>query len=246
VLGDATRTAAIGMYGRSPQWAELVQTYILFGDPALQIGIGANPPRILRTLPTAGAKDVAVDQPIQLFFSKDINVSTFSMIGSASTPFTATWSNNDTVVTLDHKPFLAGTVYNFTVTAKDEGGTGFGPDELVFTTAFDFPPSGIIRPEPGNVLVITFNEPVITATVQYAITPKLNGHLEWRSNTEAVFHHDPFPDGQLKYIFSILYVEDLIGNPRRNCPKMIFNVTDGAITILTVCSGRTYLPIVSK
>ena len=38
-LGPATTAAKVSAYADSPFWAELIMTYVLFGDPATQVGL---------------------------------------------------------------------------------------------------------------------------------------------------------------------------------------------------------------
>jgi hypothetical protein len=42
-LGEGTTTAKLRTYAQSSAWAELVRTYMLFGDPATELNLPAQP-----------------------------------------------------------------------------------------------------------------------------------------------------------------------------------------------------------
>ena len=44
-LGEATTAAKYEIYGSSTAWSELVETYILFGDPYTQLGAPIDAPK---------------------------------------------------------------------------------------------------------------------------------------------------------------------------------------------------------
>ncbi|TEU18838.1 MAG: hypothetical protein E3J21_05100, partial [Anaerolineales bacterium] len=75
-LGEATTVAKIAAFNQYSLWADLVETFVLFGDPATQLGIPTNYPYVESTTPADGASDVPIDQDIQIVFSKPMSPTT--------------------------------------------------------------------------------------------------------------------------------------------------------------------------
>lgn len=142
VLGAATSAAKIAAYNQNSAWGELVQTFVLFGDPATPF----NYPYVESTTPSDGASGVPVDREIQIVFNKPMSTTTVVLGGEGTLglPFTPTWSAGDTVVTYAHPDFRgcsSGQTFTFTISGQDQFGSplGFGvvPSTWSFTVSND-------------------------------------------------------------------------------------------------------------
>jgi len=141
-LGVATTAAKIAMYDQQSSWSELIQTFVLFGDPATQVGIPTNYPYVESTTPIDGAKDVPLDQDIHIVFSKPISPTTVSLSGPGTVGlvFTPTWQAENTVLSYAHTDFDYNQTLTFTISGQDKLGNGLGsgpvPSTWSFTTPF--------------------------------------------------------------------------------------------------------------
>ncbi len=52
--GRPTTAAKIEVYGDNGFWGDLVETFVLFGDPATELGLAPNYPYLLSTSPADG------------------------------------------------------------------------------------------------------------------------------------------------------------------------------------------------
>jgi len=141
VLGAATSVAKIAAYNQNSGWGELVQTFVLFGDPATPF----NYPYVESTTPSDGASGVPVDREIQIVFNKPMSTTTVVLGGEGTLglPFTPTWSAGDTVVTYAHPDFdfSYGQTFTFTISGQDQFGSPLGigvvPSAWSFTVSYN-------------------------------------------------------------------------------------------------------------
>jgi hypothetical protein len=156
-LGAATTAAKVATYGHSISWRELVETFVLFGDPATQLGLPTNYPYVESTTPIDGASDVDLDQEIQIIFSKPMSPTTvlLSGPGTAGVAFTPTWSAGDTVLSYAHTGFDYNQTLTFTISGQDRLGTGLGSGPVPNTWSFrtPFAPTGVPISGPATGVV---------------------------------------------------------------------------------------------
>jgi hypothetical protein len=248
-LGAATTAAKLATYAQSSFWGELVDTYLLFGDPATQLAASPNLPYIKAITPAHGVHDVALDQAIQVVFSKPIDPQSLTLeSGAASVSFTPAWNGDFTAVSLLHTGFNAATEYELLLYGQDQHGNrlraGPVPNPWSFSTTTDSAPPGASIMAPGNEdgavlatapIIATFSEPVRTESVTYSIIPYLHGSLHWESTAQrVVFVHDRFQTGQI-YTFSLLTATDRAGNRLPGAASLSFTVEE---------TGYTHLPLV--
>jgi hypothetical protein len=171
-LGQATTEAKFAAYS-TPGGVDLAQTFVLFGDPAMRLGI---PPYVESTTPSAGAVDVAFNQPIQITFSKSMNPASvvLSGPGAAGLSVTPGWNAERTLLTYQHTPFPEGRTLSFTIQGEDDSGVSLGagpvPTTWSFTTltapdavAISGPPTGYVQQDyafTAGVLPITTTLPL--------------------------------------------------------------------------------------
>jgi hypothetical protein len=182
-LGAATMAAKIAASENS-LWNELIETFVLFGDPATPLGIPTNYPYVESTTPVNGATDVPLDQEIQIVFSKPMSPTTvlLSGPGTAGLVLTPTWSAENTVLNYAHTGFDYNQTLTFTINGQDRLGNALGsrpvPSTWSFRTPFaptDVPIGG---PATGVVQVdYTFNATVtpINATPPFTYTWEATG-----------------------------------------------------------------------
>jgi hypothetical protein len=163
-LGAATTAAKI----QSSSWSDLIKTFVLFGDPATQLGIPTNYPYVESTTPADGASDVPIDQDIEIVFSKPMNPATvvLSGPGTAGVNFTPTWSANNTVLNYAHTDFGYDETRAFTISGQDNLdnplGTGSVPSTWSFTTLIPWPTDVVISGPTTGVTETTY---IFTADV---------------------------------------------------------------------------------
>ena len=116
----------------------MVETFVLFGDPAMQLGLPPNYPYVESTTPADQAAGVSLNQNIQVTFSKPMSPTTVSLVSSGAASFTPTWNLDFTQVTYTHPNFEMGQTLVFTVTGQDNLenllGTGSVSNPWSFTT----------------------------------------------------------------------------------------------------------------
>jgi len=191
-LGAATTAAKIATYAQSSFWGELVETFVLFGDPATQLGIPTNYPYVESITPTDGADDVPVDQDLQIVFSKPMDAATVVLGGEGATGlvFTPTWSAGNTVVDYAHTDFGYGQALTFTISGQDKLGNPLGPGLVPRTWSFVTMPANsmetvaISGPTTGVVQVdYTFDAAVSPITATLPIT------YVWQATDQAPATH---------------------------------------------------------
>ncbi|MDY7077081.1 MAG: C25 family cysteine peptidase [Chloroflexota bacterium] len=251
-LGAATVAAGIATYGQNSSWGELVETFVLFGDPVTQLGIPTNYPYVESTIPAHVASGVPIDQEIQIVFNKPMVTTTVTLGGEGTLglPFTPTWSAENTVLNYTHLNFGHGETLTFTISGQDRLGNpvgdGLAPSTWALTVTDDeVPPSGIIGVEVGGLtsipvdasLYITFTEPVRTDSVAYTIVPSVPGWLFWSPSGEvARFDHVDFQEEEA-YTFTVATAKDVAGNELAEPLEQVFT---------TRGTHLVYLPVVLR
>jgi hypothetical protein len=232
---------------------ELVETYILFGDPATQAILPTNFPYVEDTSPANGAQNIAIDQSIQITFSKPIDVATVVLGGSgaAGRTFTPTWNPEHTIVTLAHSGFTRGLSYQLSVTAKDEAGIALGegtvPSAWNFTTSNDATPPTLTIDDPviagaSFTIQLHFSEPMRPQSVVVTIEPEAGEGLgvEWSDDgmtaTVSLAGAAQLQSGQ-EYILRVTAGKDLAGNALAAPVEKTFTFT---------ATRQLYLPNASK
>ncbi len=226
-LGVSTTAAKLATYAQGSLWWELVETYVLFGDPATRLGIPVPHPFARSTSPRHQAVDVVLDQPVQIVFSRPMDISTVQIQGAgvAGLALTPTWNDDHTRVSYRHQNFLPGRTYELTVQGSDtEGhliGPGDAPNPWRFSTTSDGqPPTASVRIAGGSSgaalvrspIALTFSEAVRPDSVVYTIVPPVQGELRWVDDARtALFLHAGFQVGQT-YTFTLATAKDLAGN----------------------------------
>jgi hypothetical protein len=227
VLGAVTTAAKIAVYSQNNSWDELVQTFVLFGDPALFLGFPADYPFVKSTLAANGAVGVPIDQAIQINYNRPMDTTSVTLLDEdmLAYPFTPTWSATYTLVTYAHPEFAHGQTLTFTTSGQDQQGASLGPGPVPTTWSFtvtddDVPPDGVVGLEGGRLaevaldasIIITFTEPMRTHTVAYSSEPPVSGGLSWdASDTIARFYHASFAQDS-PYTFTVTAARDIAGN----------------------------------
>ncbi|MDM8528375.1 C25 family cysteine peptidase [Anaerolineales bacterium HSG24] len=123
-LGEATNQAKLDAYGQNEFWKELVETFILFGDPTMTIGLPTNNPYLTETYPADGATQVSNTSPITVSFYKPVVTSSVKLLEKGvELNIPVTWNEDGNVVTFhSDQPFEYGQTVQLTVEAKDSIG----------------------------------------------------------------------------------------------------------------------------
>jgi hypothetical protein len=147
-LGAATTTAKIKMYSQHGFWGELVETFVLFGDPAMPIGVTGNYPYVTSTTPASGATMVRPGQSIQVRFFKHMDASTvqLTVTGPGVPAFSPTWNADGTAVTFNHAGFLPGASYTAVIQGQDRLGQPLGAGTAPSTWTFSVAASELFLP----------------------------------------------------------------------------------------------------
>lgn len=252
VLGVATAAAKIAAYDQNVAWGELVQTFVLFGDPAQFLGFPAAYPYVQSTLPENGATGVPIDAALQVRFNRPMQPGsvTLDAQGLVSLPVTPTWSADNTWVTYAHPLFDHGQALTLTVSGQDQQGQSLGLGPVPRTWSFSVtddsvPPAGVIGVEGGRLsevplnaaLIVTFTEPMRADSLLYSSLPALSGGFVWDAAGQvARFHHAGFV-GDTPYTFTVSAARDLAGNPLLGPLQVAFR---------TQKLFLTYLPLTLK
>lgn len=147
-LGAATTVARIKTYTHSPERAALVHTFVLFGDPAQELGIPdkirpadpADPPFVRILDPADGARDVALNAALHVTFSTPMDPQTVVLHGpkDAGLTFNAAWNADYTQVSFTHTGLAYNTHYTFAIHGRDQAGNALdasrGPRSWSLTT----------------------------------------------------------------------------------------------------------------
>ncbi|MDO9537858.1 MAG: Ig-like domain-containing protein, partial [Thermoplasmata archaeon] len=194
------------------------------------------PPTITLTNPANGATDIALTATVVVTFSEAMITSSVMFTCSPDpTSWSVVWSVGNTVATYSYVGgFYENTVYTFEITAgTDIAGNdltaGAVPNPWTFTTIgapiiVDTNPAegmaGIALTAP---IVVTFSEPMNTASVTYTCVPAVTGwSVVWSAgNTVATYSHTGAFVENIVYTFNITAGIDatgiaLIAGPRSN------------------------------
>jgi hypothetical protein len=247
-MGTATTAAKISTYGLNNFWGEMVETFVLFGDPAVQLGLPTNYPYVKSTTPANGASKVPLDQDIQIVFNKPMSPTTVVLSGPGTTGlvFTPTWSADYTLLNFDHTDFDESEMRTFTVEGQDKLGnslrTGPVPNLWSFTTV-------VLRPNDVTIIGSTAG---ITQT-QYTFVADLSPNTatqpityEWQATGQAPTTH---PGGGL--IDTVNFTWYVTGTQAITVTATnTYGIVTGThvITISDILPGANtvYLPIVIK
>lgn len=156
-LGAATTQAKVATYAQSSIWGELVETFVLFGDPATQLALRPNFPYLKQTTPADNASLVPVDQDLQIAFSKPMNPALVILDETAGIPFSPTWDDHNTLLTYSHPGLAYGQTFTFTISGQDGLGNPLGegpaPSTWSFTTTPSIAPGAIALYGPATGVV---------------------------------------------------------------------------------------------
>jgi hypothetical protein len=167
-LGVATTAAKIATYDQNSSWSELIETFVLFGDPATPLGIPANYPYVESTTPINEASDVDLDQEIQIVFSKPMSPTTVLLSGPGTTGVVfapPTWSAGDTVLSYAHTGFDYNQTLTFTISGQDRLGNGLGSGPVPSTWSFRTPFAPTDVPISGPATGVVHTSYTFNATV---------------------------------------------------------------------------------
>ncbi|MBV7333619.1 Ig-like domain-containing protein [Chloroflexi bacterium TSY] len=251
-LGQSTTFAKLSVYAQSSFWGDLVETFVLFGDPATKIGIPTNYPYVKSTRPSDGASDVPYDQEIEIMFSKPMNPDTVLLDVSGGLEITASWNIDNTIVRYEHSGLDAGATMLLTVEGYDRIdtplGTGLVPSPWSFTVTGDrTAPRATIRVDDGTAtdvkldssIIISFTEPMRTNSVAYTIVPDIAGELSWDDEgRKATFSHtSPYLAAQ-DYTVTVSAGQDIAGNALATPLELTFVTKEQTKSV--------YLPVMLK
>ncbi len=244
-LGRATTQAKIAAYNQNPfSWGELVEIFVLFGDPAQEPHI-PNYPVVESTTPPNGATNVSLDQDVQIVFSKSMNPTTVQLSGSGTSGLsTPNWNADYTMLTYDQNHFNDGETLNFTIEGQDNTGNDLGPgpapNPWSFTTIYLSPGDvTIIGPTKGiTQTAYSFTANVSPGTVVQPIT------YEWQATNQApVTHTGGGLSDTISFTWSTTGTQTIsvtVTNAHGTASD------DHAITIGDTASNVVFLPMVVK
>ncbi len=214
-MGQSTNAAQLRLYGDSTLWGELVKTYILFGDPAMKVGITNNAPYIKSVYPANVATSFSIEGDIKVVFNKEMDPSKVKLTSNLSTVFTPTWSVFTTTVTFAHANFEHGQTINLTISGQDPLGNALKTDcaptnctanSWSFTTIA----GGIVAVKPdapstlaytdtkGISTLLEFPSGAVTKTTEFLLTVDEG---QWPTN-EPSFANRSFNLRDLAYLLS--------------------------------------------
>ena len=164
------------------------------------------PPTILWTQPADGAYNVPLDQPIKIKFSNPMDpVSTFVSIRPSIMTDPMTWTENYTNLTISHLMFNECTVYEITVSGRDQQGVslvpGPVPNPWSFTTAgacavilSTDPPDGAVNVPFDKPMTVVFSDSINASSLLVNIVPFIPLAQTWYDNNHRVVltHANPF------------------------------------------------------
>lgn len=251
-LGAATTAAKVTTQAQSSFWADLTQSYILFGDPATPLGIPPNAPYVRTTTPADGAVDVPLDAPIMLTFHKPVDPATVTLraTNDSALAFHPSWNKEQTIVRFTHDQFSLGQRYTFAVAGQDKQGNALRPGPMPLPWSFTVTTDGItpvatLAVPGGNSEAVTtmggilllFSEPVRPDSVRYTISPWVEGRFQWQADAQqAFFSHNRLTVGQ-RYTFTLDSALDRVGNELAQPISLSLNVIE---------TDYVYLPYVQN
>jgi hypothetical protein len=141
-LGSAIVVAQMNLYKnyQDDTVKDLIQTYLLFGDPAMKIGIDQtdNAPYVTRVYPSNGLVNQPTDVQITISFNKGMVTNTVQLTTVPATSFTPEWNSDYTKVTFSHSGLAYGQPVTLTIQGQDNRGNSLrndcAPDKCKATT----------------------------------------------------------------------------------------------------------------
>jgi parallel beta-helix repeat protein len=186
------------------------------------------PPEIIATSPMNNSYSIPLSAHVIVSFNEAMDNTTVTFICNPNPGgWSVSWSGGNTVATYSHNSFTENTNYTFRITGgKDAAGNKLiastVPNPWVFSTLDNSPPTiiattpvnGTIDVELDAKIVVTFSEPMNTASVTHTCSPDPGGWvITWgKSSTRATFTHNSF-NSTTKYTFQVTSGKDLSGNP---------------------------------
>ncbi|MCP4514996.1 MAG: hypothetical protein GY824_07190, partial [Delftia sp.] len=135
-LGAATTAAKVAAYSQSSFWGEMVETFVLFGDPATPLGLPVNYPYLKSVFPADGATNVPVDQDLLIMFSKPMHTASLN-----DARFSPTWNADRTIVNYTHPNLPYSRTLTFTLYGQDKLGNPLIPGLVPSTWSFSTAPA---------------------------------------------------------------------------------------------------------
>ncbi|MDM8532559.1 C25 family cysteine peptidase [Anaerolineales bacterium HSG25] len=142
-IGQAADEAKLALYGKNQDWKTLVQTFILFGDPAMPLGVATNYPYVDYTYPESGTTGISLDENIEVSFSKPVLRESvkIEVQGATNLTFTPEWDNDDKfveyTVSTTSRNFVASQTITVTISgATDKLGNQMGVGSVPSTWSF--------------------------------------------------------------------------------------------------------------
>ncbi len=214
-------------------WASLLTATVLAllvstWSPAMGAGGPPGPtanPYIVYTWPADGATGVDPMMNIFLEFNSSMNTSSVTVTIIPAIALTPEWYG-DTAVNFTHTtPFASCTLFWIRVNGTDLSGAplvpGPVPNPWTFTTACPNPFIVATDPSDGAAgvplsanIVVTFSNPMDTATVVWTISPALTLTSSWNSPTDTILtlsHTTPFA-------FCTVYTLEIAGQDKSGLP----------------------------
>jgi hypothetical protein len=246
-FGAATAAAKIEAYGVSTAWQELVETYVLFGDPASKLAIPPVLPYMIEAKPVDGATGVPIDPTVEIRFNKPILPAAFQLLlAGQPQPVDAAWNEANTAVSLKGLRLDHNQTYRFAVAATDASGRALGNGPIAnpwsFTVSDDTSPPAVemtvVAGSPEQALTtipiqLGFSEPVRPDSVRIVSTPEIEGTIFWLDAATGLFYHRGMRANQ-RYT---LAVEDAVDTAGNHMPEPV------RLSISTVETTAIFLPI---
>ena len=135
-LGAATTQAKLATYAQSSIWRELVETFVLFGDPATQLALRSNYPYLKQTTPADKTSQIPIAQTLQIAFSKPMNPASVQLDETVGLTFSPAWDDLNTTLSYSHPDLAYGRTLTFTISGQDGLGNPFGPGLVPSTWSF--------------------------------------------------------------------------------------------------------------
>lgn len=248
-LGVATTVAKVKTLTTSGQWEDLVKTFMLFGDPATTIGVPVEPPAITNVTPPDGATDVAVNQPLEIVFSKPMNPTTVNVNGSGTEGLVPTlrWSNNYTTLTYAHTGFQYDETHAFTIAGQDRQGNALDAER--FPTSWSFTTAPLSDDEKRVLIsgpVQGDNNVAYTFGAVLGFTSKSTTYTWQATDQESVTHANVGPRDTVTFTWVKSGIKTLTVTATNAEGTFTANHQIAIGPVLSGDGGPIYLPIVTQ
>ncbi|MEE9489611.1 MAG: Ig-like domain-containing protein, partial [Thermoplasmata archaeon] len=186
----------------------------------------ATPPEITATYPFDFQIDVLPEQPINVTFSKQMNITSINWTIVPNTDLTPSWSLNDRLLTLSHSEyFVTMTIYTVTISeGEDVDGNqlvpGLVPNPWSFSIMGCSPSIESTDPFDGEVnvslnrsILVEFSHIMDPSSLTWVIDPYVQLTANWTNENRVLElnHSDQF-DGDTEYSV-LIDAENKYGNP---------------------------------